>query len=79
MGELAEVSEARHRNPTRDWRWDGGKGDVRDQGRPQALGQEGRHLLGRNGVAKARAKGLLAHEGSERLIVAMKPRETGGE
>jgi hypothetical protein len=35
VGEPAEEGEAPHRNPSRDWRWDGRNRDVRDRGRPR--------------------------------------------
>ena len=73
-GEPAEVGEARHRSPARGWRWDGGKRDGRDRGRPRPLRQGA--TLPDPGTWVARATERLgAVEESERLIVA----RTSGE
>jgi len=73
-GEPTEVGEAQHGNLPRGWRWDGGKRDVRDRGRPR---RRQRGPTSRAGTEAARliAKCLGAVEGSERLIVALTPAE----
>jgi hypothetical protein len=74
VGESAEVGEARHRSPARGWRWDGGKRDGRDRGRPRRLRQGA--TLPDPGTREARATERSgAVEGSERLIVVLTPAE----
>lgn len=69
VGQPAEVGEARHRNPARGWRWDGGNRDRRDRGRPRPLRQG--PTLPDPGARVARATERPgAAEESERLIVA---------
>jgi hypothetical protein len=73
VGEPASEGEAQHRNPGRGWRWEGGKSNARDRGRPRRLrrGPTSPPEPVRQGESQAPG----AAEGSERLIVARKPAE----
>jgi hypothetical protein len=73
VGQPDEEGEARHRSPSRDWRWDEGKRGVRDRGRPRLLRPTPTRRPEPKGSRATEALG--ATEESERLIVVWTPVE----